>query len=134
MRIWQHIYFLFCLVAVDLMTIRILRKLLQDFLRSKKNKKVVNRIYRSQSFKSRVTLDYIYPLLRRNQTAFQRYHKLYLIILITAIPQYLVIAFLYILFSEQALLSIFIFGGSKIIVYLFVRANFDANMVSIFRR
>lgn len=130
----QHTYFLFCLLAIDLLTIRLIRKLLRDFMRSKKNKHVINRLHDSQPLKSRLALDYIYPLLKHNQKAFQGYHRLYLIIVLSAIPQYVVILLLYLFLTDYAIFAVFAFTGIKIIVYVIVRANFDANMVSIYRK
>ena len=134
MTYFQHIYFFCCLLAVDLITIRILRKLLRDFLRSKKNKHALEQLHFSRSRKERISLSYIYPLLKRNQTAFSWYYKLYLAVLYTILPQYLIIGLLYGSLGNSTIYAIFIFGGIKIVIYFLVRGNFDANMVSIYRK
>ena len=56
---FQFGYFILILVLMDLIILRTLRKLLRDFLRSKKNKWEMYQLYASQSFKSRLLLDYI---------------------------------------------------------------------------
>ena len=134
MKVYQHIYFVLCLFAIDCITIRIIRKLLRDFLRSKKNKWAMYRLHESQSLESRITLDYIYPLLKRNQTAFVRYRRLYLLVLYSVVPQYLIILLLYLTITNYAVFAIFIFGAIKIIIYIIVRANFDGTMVSVYRK
>ena len=134
MTVYQHLYFLCCLLIIDLFTLRILRKLLRDFLRSKKNKQKMNELYKSQPLQSRLLLDYIYPLLRHNQEAFLRYYKLHLAVLYSEVPQYLLILVLYFLLSNYAIFVVFIFGGIKIVIWLIVRSAFDANMVSVYRQ
>lgn len=134
MTIYQHLFFLVCLLLIDLMTIRLIRKLLLDFLRSKKNKKTADRLYRSQPLKSRITLDYIYHLLKHDQRAFRQHHILYIFLLISAIPQYLIMAVLYWLQGDPAIFAVFLFGTIKIILYFFIRSYFDGNNVSIYRR
>ena len=130
----QHAYFLFCLLVIDLLTIRLIRKLLRDFLRSKKNKHAINILHNSQPLKNRITLDYIYPLLKHNQKAFRGYRRLYLIVVLSEIPQFIVVLLLYLFLADYAIIAVLAFAGIKIIVYVIVRANFDANMVSIYRK
>ena len=130
----QYIYFLSCLIAIDLITVRLLRKLLRDFLRSKKNKQHINRLHASQPILNRIKLDYIYPLLKHNQTAFKVYHRLYLIGLIFALPQYLILSVLYAFSACVAGCTMLALGIVKIVLYLIIRSNFDANMVSVYRK
>ena len=133
MTILQHIFMGICLFAIDVITVKIIRKLLRDFLRTKKNKWAMYELYQSQPLKSRITLDYIYPRLKRNQKAFVRYRKLYFCLLYTLIPQYLVILMLYLLIGDNAVFALLTFMAIKIIIYIIVRSNFDGLMISIYR-
>ena len=130
----QHIYFVCCLIAVDLITMRLLRKLLRDFLRSKKNKRQIIQLHASQPMANRIKLDYIYPLLKHNQRAFKFYHRLYLSMLLMALPEYLILGILCVLVDHIAVYIILTLGIVKIVFYLVIRSNFDANMVSIYRK
>ncbi len=83
---------------------------------------------------NRIKLDYIYPLLKHNLRAFKFYHRLYLVILFFALPQYLILGVLYVFIDRIAVYIILALGIVKIVLYLTIRSNFDANMVSIYRK
>lgn len=130
----QPIYFLLCLLAIDLITLRLLRKLLRDFLRTKKNKQEMRQLHTSQPMRKRILLDYIYPLLKHNHRVFLFYHRLYLSVLFLSLAQYPILAVLYSLIARIALYITLALGIGKLLLYFIIRANFDANMVSIYRK
>ena len=133
MKMNDHVYFILCLIIMDLLTIKINRKLLLDFLRSKKNKWKMRELHTAQTIRSRVTLDYIYPLLKKNKKAFARYRRLYLINLFFAIPQYLMIIVLHLVAQGLAVFLVLSLIVIKIIIYIVIRSNFDGLMASVYR-
>ena len=130
----DHIYFLLSLFMMDLLTIKINRKLLLDFLRSKKNKWKMRELHATQTIGSRVTLDYIYPLLKKNKKAFVRYRKLYLMNLYFAVPQYLIILALYFIVGSCTVFLVLSLLAVKIVIYIVIRSNFDGLMASVYRK
>lgn len=130
----QQIYFFCSLCLMDAITIRLSRKLLFDFLRNRSNKNRMHALYELQPLKSKLTLDYIYPLLKDNKKAFLRYRRLYLLLIYSAAPQYLAVFLMYFLHAEYAIFIVWMFIGIKIVIFIILRSNFDGNMVSIFRK
>lgn len=134
MTFTQFVFFFFSLVSVDLITIRIMRKLLLDFLRSKKNKTKMRELYLSQPLQNRITLNYISTLLKHNQKAFLLYHRLYLVFLFSTVPLYVLLILMYLLLEHLVIFMILALIVAKIIIYVIVRSNFDGSMVSIYRK
>ena len=133
MTYFQFGYFILILVLMDLIILRTLRKLLRDFLRSKKNKWEMYQLYASQSFKSRLLLDYIYQHLKKNQKPFIKFHRFYLFYLVAIVPQYIVIVLTYCLLHQTSIFT-WVLLAIKVIVYFVIRSYFDGNMVSIYRK
>lgn len=128
------LYFDICMLAIDFITIRSLRKFLIDFLRIKKNKKSVGKIYAEQTPESKVTLSFIKPLLKTHASIFNRYQRLYLIILYSIVPQYLIIISCNVLLELRSTYVVIFFAAIKLIIYFIVRFNTDANRASLYRK
>ena len=81
----------FLLASLDVIIICDARRLLLDFLIGQRNRKNARRIHAEQTFKNRVNMGYIQPMLSKYQSAFKKYHVLYLVVLYSLIPQYVAI-------------------------------------------
>lgn len=128
------LYFDIGLVAIDLITIRTLRKFLIDFLRTKKNKKGADKIYAEQSDADKFTLAFIKPLLKSHISEFIMYQRLYFGVLYSLIPQYLIVVTCNVLLKGNSIYVTLLFGAVKILIYFFVKIHTDANGASIYRK
>ena len=130
----EILYFDISLIAIDLIIIRTIRKFLIDFLRTKRNKKSAAKIYAMQSEEDKITLAFIKPLLSVHVTAFTAYQKLYMALLYTLIPQYLIVILCNVFLKQNSIFVIAVFGAIKIGIYFFIKLHTDANGASIYRR
>ena len=96
---------LICLVLVLLNVITIIdaRILLFDFMIGRRNRKSARKIHKEQSFKDRITMGYIYPMLKKNTVEFKWYHTLYLNVLYTIVPQCAVVVLVGMFFPKIVL-------------------------------
>ena len=85
-KIFILVYFL--LLMLDKVIIGDARRLLLDFLIGQRNRKNAKEIHAKQTWKDRVTMGYILPMLKKNVDAFRKYHRLYKLLLYTLLPQY----------------------------------------------
>ena len=83
--------FYFLLVLFDIIIISDARRILLDFLIGQRNRKNAIQIHSEQTFKNRVHMGYIYPMLNNHQKTFKKYHILYLLVLCSLVPQYVTI-------------------------------------------
>ena len=81
----------FCSVIVlfDVIIVSDARCLLLDFLIGQRNRKNAKKIHLEQSFKNRIHMGYIQPMLSKNKESFKKYHVLYLAVIYSLIPQYI---------------------------------------------
>lgn len=91
------IYLLYFLIVLfDTIIISDARRLLLDFLIGQRNRKNAMQIHSEQTFKSRVHMGYIHPMLKKHQKTFKKYHMLYLVILYSLVPQYATIVLVHV--------------------------------------
>lgn len=132
--VWEIIYFDFALILLDLVAIFDLRKFIIDFLYVKRSRKNAAGIYRAQTAVNKFTLFFIKPLLKKYEKEFSLYHSLYLILLITLLPQYLILVFCNVTMGTQSLYVLGVFAFIKFVICFIVRINSDAKRNSIYRR
>ena len=95
------IYFDFAMLILDFVTIGDLRKFLLDFLKVNKSRKKAEQVYATQSLIDKITLSFIKVHLKKYIKVFTIFHKLYMVVLYTLIPQYAI------LITTSALLFMF---------------------------
>lgn len=86
----------FLMIMLDMIVISDARRLLLDFLIGQRNRKNAKQIHAEQSSKDKVTMGYIYPMLKKHQKSFKNHHTLYLIILYSLVPQYTTVVLIHI--------------------------------------
>lgn len=128
------IYLDFVMLILDSVTICSLRRFLLDFLMIKRNRKSVKKAHTEQSIKNRITLNYIKPLLKQNISEFSLYHKVYIVVLATLVPQYIILIACNVILGLKSIYAIGFFAAIKLIICVVIRLNVDSNMVSIYRK
>lgn len=128
------IYFDFAMILLDFITISELRKFLLDFLRVKKSSNNAERIYAAQSIREKMMLSFIQAHLKNYTKEFSAFHRLYKTVIITLIPQYLILIVCNILLGLKSMYVLCFFAIVKILVCLLVRINVDSNRVSVYRK
>ena len=128
------LYFDCAMLILDLVTISDLREFLLDFLRVKKSRKNANRVYKMQTLREKITLAFIKEHLKEYIAEFTAYHKVYMAVLFTLIPQYIIIIVCNILLEMKSIFVIAFFAVAKLIISFVVRINTDSNRISIFRK
>ena len=116
-------FFLFSLLVLDYGNTTSLRRLVYSFLLSKRNVKGAQKIHNSQPRKDKLTLSYIgkYAIYKRE---FTFYHRLWIINLVSMLPQYLLIVIILIISPSVALCLIGGFVFVKIIMMFIIRSQF----------
>lgn len=122
------------LCALDFIVISSLRRFLVDFLLACRNKKYVKKIHTEQLLINRITLDYIQPLLQKNVSIFRRYQKLYMVILYTILPQYIILLISNFLIGMNSLYILALFAIIKLIIALVIRFQTDSLLISRYRK
>lgn len=128
------IYFDFAMLILDIVTISDLRKFLLDFLRVKKSRSNANGVYAMQSLQDKITLSFIKAHLKKYIKEFTIFHRMYMVVMYTLIPQYFIIIISNVLLGMKSMYVLCFFAGVKLIVCFLVRINVDSNRVSIYRR
>lgn len=115
----------------DLILFHDFRKLIYSFLLSKRNRKGAEKIHSEQSFRARFTLSYIkdYAVYPKEYAFF---HGLYKASMIWLLPQYMILTLVAIFWNDYFLLFALIFGIIKIILFIIVSLQFNANRISRF--
>ena len=90
MKVFIYLLY-FLIVLFDTIIISDSRRLLLDFLIGQRNRKNAMQIHSEQTFKNRVHMGYIHPMLKKHQKTFKKYHILYLVVLYSLVPQYVAI-------------------------------------------
>lgn len=124
------IYFL--LLTTDSIVLSDARRLLLDFLIGQRNRKNANKIHKQQSFQDKVTMRYIKPMLKKNVSAFKNYHLLYMILLISLIPQYIVIVLAQILLPDYVWCVFCFFLAIKFILAVYYRLELGSLKMSVY--
>ena len=127
------IYFDCMLCIIDLITISAARRFLFDFLIQQRNRKSVRKLHAKQQLKDRITLSYIVPLLTKNTSVCILYQKIYMIIIYTLVPQYIILLICNSLMKIKSLYVLIVFASIKLVVAIIIRLHTNANLVSRYR-
>ncbi len=121
------------LVLLDTIAISSLRRFLYDFLIGAGNRKTAGKIYRQRSLKDRVFLGFIKSFLKSHRSVFDVYHWIYLVELVSLVPQYATLLAVYVLYGVQNNILIFSLIAVKGLLCLMVRFQVDSLMRSRYR-
>lgn len=121
------------LVLLDTIAIRSLRRFLYDFLIGAGNRKAARKIYRQRSLKDRVFLGFIKSFLKSHRSVFDVYHWIYLMELVSLVPQYAILLAVYVLYGVQNNILIFSLIAVKGLLCLVIRFQVDSLMRSRYR-
>lgn len=128
------IYFDLGMLILDSVTISDLRKFLLDFLRVKKSRRNANAVYAMQSLQDKITLSFIKAHLKKYIKEFTIFHRMYMVVMYTLIPQYFILIMSNVLLGMKSMYVLCFFAVVKLIICFLVRINVDSNRVSIYRR
>lgn len=128
------IYFDCAMLILDFVTISDLRKFLLDFLRVKNSRKNADYVYVTQSLGDKITLSFIKEHLKKYIKEFTAYHRIYLAVLYTLVPQYILLIVCNVFMGMKSLFVLGFCAGAKLIINFAVRSNMDSNRVSIYRK
>lgn len=120
------------LVLCDIGCLRLLRRLLLDFLIGAHNRKHATQIHDAQSFDDRLRLDYIGGHLKRYQREFRFWLRLYHGMLWCLVPKYAALITLAVVFHGDGpfRLVLYILAGLSILFFFILRFQFDGLWVS----
>ncbi len=121
------------LVLLDTIAISSLRRFLYDFLIGAGNRKTARKIYRQRSLKDRVFLGFIKSFLKSHRSVFDVYHWIYLMELVSLVPQYATLLAVYVLYGVQNNILIFSLIAVKGLLCLVIRFQVDSLMRSRYR-
>jgi hypothetical protein len=121
------------LALLDTIAISSLRRFLYDFLIGAGNRKTAGKIYRQRSLKDRVFLGFIKSFLKSHRSVFDVYHWIYLMELVSLVPQYAILLAVYVLYGVQNNILIFSLIAVKGLLCLMVRFQVDSLMRSRYR-
>lgn len=121
-------------MILDGITITDLRNFLIQFIMVKRNQKAAKKIYKEQSVKNKFFLSFIRDLLTQNKSAFNFFHKLYLLTLLIVCVEIPICGLFYIFLLEWSFPAWCIFNGFKAFVCIIVRLNVDSNRKSLYRK
>lgn len=128
-----YVVLLVLLVLLDTIAISSLRRFLYDFLIGAGNRKTAGKIYRQRSLKDRVFLGFIKSFLKSHRSVFDVYHWIYLVELVSLVPQYATLLAVYVLYGVQNNILIFSLIAVKGLLCLMVRFQVDSLMRSRYR-
>ncbi len=121
------------LVLLDTIAISSLRRFLYDFLIGAGNRKTAGKTYRQRSLKDRVFLGFIKSFLKSHRSVFDVYHWIYLMELVSLVPQYAILLAVYVLYGVQNNILIFSLIAVKGLLCLVIRFQVDSLMRSRYR-
>lgn len=128
------VYFDCIMLILDFVTIGELRKFLLDFLRVKKSRKNADLVYKTQSPSDKIMLSFIKDHLEKYIKEFTSFHRLYMVVIYTLIPQYVILIVCNILLGMKSLYVLCFFAVVKLFIGFLVWINIDSNRVSIYRK
>ena len=124
----------FLLVLLDIIIISDARHLLLDFLIGQRNRKNAIQIHSKQTFKNRVHMGYIYPMLTKLQNTFKKYHILYLVILYSLVPQYGTIVLVHILMPNILKYIAGVYLILRLLLAVFYRLELGPQRISVYAK
>jgi len=122
------------MLILDFVAINSLRKFLLDFLRVKKSRNYANQLYATQSLRDKIMLSFIKAHLKKYIKEFATFHRMYMVVIYTLIPQYLVLIASNFLLGMKSMYVLYFFAVVKLVICFLVRINVDSNRVSIYRK
>ena len=128
------IYFDCAMLILDFVTINDLRKFLLDFLKVKKSRNNADQVYAAQSLRDKITLSFINAHLKKYIKEYTTFHRMYMAVLYTLIPQYVILVASNVLLGMKSMYVLCFFAVVKLIICFLVRINVDSNRVSIYRK
>ena len=120
------------MIQFDIIIISSARRHLLDFLIGRKNKKSARKIHSEQTFKNRINMGYIYPMLKKYQKTFKKFHTLYLSILYSLIPQYIVGVLSCFFVPNIAKYIIGVLLGVRLLLTVFYRLELGPHRQSVY--
>ncbi len=121
------------LALLDAIAISSLRSILNDFLIGARNRKSARKIYSQQSLQDRVLLGFIKSFLKSHILAFDVYHRVYLVEILSLVPQYVFLLAFYMLYGIQNKFLLFSLIAIKGLLNLILRFQVDSLMRSKYR-
>lgn len=128
------IYFDCAMLILDFVAIYDLRRLLLDFLRVNKSKNNAIQVYAAQTLVDKIMLSFIKKHLKKYVKEFSCFHRVYMVVIYTLIPQYATIIVCNILLGVKSMYFLCFFAFVKLFICFIVRINVDSNRVSIYRK
>lgn len=123
---------LLLIVLLDIGAVRLIRRLLLDFLVGAHNRKNADRIHDEQPYDERLTLNYIGGHLKRYQREFRFWLRFYHGLLWSLLPKYILIITLAVVFwgGTPCLIAFAILAGLGLLFCAALRMQFDSLWVS----
>ena len=118
--------FVILLVLLDCVTITSFRRLLVGILIDARNHKSADRIYKEQTYWSKITLSYIPDYLKKNIQYFRKFHFLYLVDLYSFVPKYFILGIITAFWPIQSRYLYCFFIGIKILMNIIIRFQVDS--------
>ena len=128
--LWYLLYFV--MVLFDVIIISDARRLLLDFLIGQRNRKNALKRHSEQTIKNRINMGYIHPMLNKYQKSFKKYHILYLSVLYSLFPQYLISILCCFLIPNVAKYIIGVFLGVRALLAIFYRLELGPQRISVY--
>lgn len=128
------LYFDCIMLILDFVAVSGLRKILLDFLRVKRSRHNADQIYATQSLFDKIKLSFIKAHLKKYIKEFSVFHGLYVVVLSTLVPQYIILILCNVLMGMKSLYVLCSFAIVKLVICIWVRMNVDSNRVSIYRK
>lgn len=130
--LWSLLFLIMALL--DIIIVTDARRLLSDFLVGQRNRKNSVKIHSEQTFRNRVSMGYIYPMLKKHKKAFKKYHILYLSVLCSLLPQYLTGILGCFLFPDVAKYIIGVFLVARLFLAVLFRFELGPQKISVYAR
>ena len=93
-----------------------------------------DQVYVTQSLRDKITLSFIKAHLKKYIKEYTTFHRMYMAVLYTLIPQYVILIVSNVLLGMKSMYVLCFFAGVKLIICFLVRINVDSNRVSIYRK
>lgn len=122
----------YVIVLFDVLIVSDARRLLLDFLVGQRNRKNARKIHSEQSFKNKIHMGYIQPMLKKNKEAFRKYHILYLAIICSIIPQYIAVCLFHFFLPGIILYVVGVLLLIRILLAIFYRLELGPNKHSVY--
>lgn len=99
-----------------------------------KEPKKARKIHAQQTLRDRITLRYIKTMLKKNRSAFEKFYLLYMVLLVTLLPQYAAAIASCVVLGDSARYVLYGFLIVKAFLAVFYRLQFDSLHISIYAK